>query len=314
MKLDKMNQYTEKLETFGQVEIGTRLKDITTMRIGGKAEFVSYPRNMLALAQLIDFLNNNAIAYKIVGKGSNLLCSDEDFNGVIIRLDRTINHWYIDGERLIAEAGSSIIALSVFAAKNGLSGLEWASGIPATVGGCVFNNAGAYKASMRDNVSRVLILDNGHFRWISNEQCQFAYRSSIFHKNNDWIILAAEFTLIAKDEKEIRNMMDDRKKRRLESQPLEYPSAGSIFRNPEPLNAWSLIEQAGLKGMSCGGAQISIKHCNFIINVQDASSEDVKSLIDLVVSKVEAKTGIRLTTEVEMFNWNHMKIPHPSKR
>lgn len=309
-----MNQYTEKLETFGQVEINSRLKDMTTMRIGGKAEFVSYPRNMMALAQLIDFLNNYDISYKIIGKGSNLLCSDEDFNGVIIRLDRTINHWYIDGERLIAEAGSSIIALSVFAAKNGLSGLEWASGIPATVGGCVFNNAGAYKSSMKDNVSRVLILDHGNFRWISNDQCKFAYRSSIFHENTDWIILAVEFILSQKDEKEIRSMMDDRKVRRLESQPLEFPSAGSIFRNPEPHHAWSLIEQAGLKGMSYGGAQISVKHCNFIINVQDASSDDVKNLIDLVISKVEANTGIRLTTEVEMFNWNHTKIPHPSKR
>ncbi|MDP3306223.1 MAG: UDP-N-acetylmuramate dehydrogenase [Erysipelotrichaceae bacterium] len=309
-----MNQFIEQLETFGQVELGVRLKDMTTMRIGGKVEYVSYPRNMFALAQLIEYVKKNDIDYKIIGKGSNLLCSDEDYYGLIIRLDRTMNHWYIDGEHLIAEAGSSIIALSVFAARNGMSGLEWASGIPATVGGCVFNNAGAYKTSMSDNVYRVLILDNGNFRWLSNEECEFAYRFSVFHKRTDWIILAVEFSLIEKDENEIRQMMDERKIRRLESQPLEFPSAGSVFRNPNSHNAWFLIDQAGLRGMSYGGAQISVKHCNFIINVQEATSEDVKNLIDLVIGKVEANTGVKLTTEVEMFNWNHMKIPHPSKR
>jgi UDP-N-acetylmuramate dehydrogenase len=309
-----MSQWIEQLEIYGQVEVGSSFKDMTTFRIGGKVDYVSYPRNMFALSMLIGFLKKNEISYKILGKGSNLLCSDEDYHGVVIRLDRTMNHWYFDNEILIAEAGSSIIALSVFAARNGLSGLEWASGIPATVGGCVFNNAGAYKSSMRDNVRRVLILDNGIFRWISNEQCEFTYRSSVFHHNRDWIILAVELDLVAKDENEIRLMMDERKKRRLESQPLEFPSAGSIFRNPDSQNAWSLIDQAGLRGLSYGGAQISVKHCNFIINLQDASADDVKNLIDLAVNKVKEKSGITLLTEVEMFNWNLMKIPHPSKR
>jgi UDP-N-acetylmuramate dehydrogenase len=309
-----MSQFIEQLEIFGQVEIGSSFKDMTTMRIGGNVDFVCYPRNMFALSQLIGFLKKNDVLYKIIGKGSNLLCSDDDFNGVIIRLDRTMNHWYFNGEKLIAEAGSSIIALSVFAARNGLSGLEWASGIPATVGGCVFNNAGAYKSSMRDNVHRVLILDNENFRWISSEQCEFAYRTSVFHQQKDWIILAVELNLVEKEEGEIRQMMDERKKRRLESQPLEYPSAGSIFRNPESVSAWSLIDQSGLRGLSVGGAQISVKHCNFIINVQDASADDVKNLIDLTVYKVKEKTGMTLMTEVEMFNWNPMKTPHPSKR
>jgi UDP-N-acetylmuramate dehydrogenase len=309
-----MTQITEKLETFGQVETGASLKDMTTFRIGGRVEFVSYPRSMFSLALLLDFVKKNDIPFKIIGKGSNLLCSDDDFNGIIIRLDRTMNHWYIDGERLFAEAGSSIIALSVFAARNGLSGLEWASGIPATVGGSVFNNAGAYKYSMRDCVSRVLILDNGSFRWISNEQCEFDYRYSVFHENPDWVVLAVEFALTARDKREILQMMEERKIRRLESQPLEHPSAGSIFRNPNSVTAWTLIEQAGLRGMTVGGAQVSEKHCNFIVNIQDATSEDVKNLIDLVIDNVETKTQIRLKTEVEMFNWNHTKIPHPSKR
>jgi len=309
-----MGQLTEQLEIYGQVEVGSSFKDMTTFRIGGRVDFVSYPRNMFALSQLIGFLRKNDISYKILGKGSNLLCSDDDYHGVIIRLDRTMNHWYFDNNKLIAEAGSSIIALSVFAARNGLSGLEWASGIPATVGGCVFNNAGAYKSSMRDNVSRVLILEDDSFRWISKEQCEFAYRTSVFHRNRDWIILAVELDLTAKDESEIRQMMDERKKRRLESQPLEFPSAGSIFRNPDSQNAWSLIDEAGLRGLSYGGAQISVKHCNFIINLQDASAQDVKNLIDLTVNKVREKCGITLLTEVEMFNWIPMKIPHPSKR
>lgn len=305
--------FMEQLEAFGQVETGKLLKDMTTFRIGGRTAYVSYPRNMFALIQLIGFLNKSDVPYKIIGKGSNLLCSDNDFDGVIIRLDRTLNHWYIDGTNLIAEAGSSIIALSVFAAKNRLSGLEWASGIPATVGGCVFNNAGAYKSSMKDSISRVLIFDGLNFRWISNDECEFAYRTSVFHKNRNWIILAAEFKLMICDEQEIWALMEQRKVRRMESQPLDYPSAGSIFRNPESVSAWSLIEQAGLRGLSIGGAQVSVKHCNFIINAQQASADDVRELINLIIRKVEEQTKVRLQTEVEMFNWNPTKIRRPSK-
>lgn len=306
-------KFLEQLEVFGQVEIGKQLKDMTTFRIGGKAAYVSYPRNMFALAQLIRFLEKSNAPYKIIGKGSNLLCSDDDFDGVIIRLDRTLNHWYVDGTNLIAEAGSSMIALSVFAAKNRLSGLEWASGIPATVGGCVFNNAGAYKSSMKDSVSRVLIFNGSEFRWISGSECEFAYRSSVFHKNRHWIILAIDFALKICDEQDIWILMEQRKIRRMESQPLDYPSAGSIFRNPESVSAWSLIEQAGLRGLSIGGAQVSVKHCNFIINVQQASAEDVRELMDLIIRKVEEKTKVRLQTEVEMFNWNPTKIQLQSK-
>ncbi len=314
MNLTENEIITQQLECFGQVETGKQLKDMTTFRIGGSVSFVSYPRNMFALSRLIDFLIENDVPYKIIGKGSNLICSDDAYSGVIIRLDRTMNHWYLNDQKLIAEAGASIIALSVFAAKNGLSGLEWASGIPATVGGCVFNNAGAYNFSMSDSVLRVLILDQGEFRWLSAEQCGFSYRSSVFHSNPQWIILAIEFALTKKDEQEIWAVMDQRKQRRMESQPLDFPSAGSIFRNPSSESAWSLIEQSGLRGLSIGGAQVSAKHCNFIINVQDARAQDVRDLIDLVIRKVEEKTKVRLQTEVEMFNWNHTKIRHQSKR
>ena len=197
-------------------------------------------------------LNQNHIPYKVIGKGSNLLCSDEPFDGVIIRLDRYLCNAYFDNEHLVAEAGCSIIALSYEAMKNELSGLEFASGIPGTVGGVTFMNAGAYKSSMADVIDSVSVYRDGKIEWIQNADCGFSYRTSIFQKHPDWIILAVKMTLQKGDQKEIRELMDSRRERRMNSQPLDKHSAGSIFRNPEEIPAWKLIEGAGFRGKRIG--------------------------------------------------------------
>ena len=291
------------LEALAEVEENIPLSKMTTLRIGGVARYVVYPENTLSLQGVMNKLNQNHIPYKVIGKGSNLLCSDEPFDGVIIRLDRYLCNAYFDNEHLVAEAGCSIIALSYEAMKNELSGLEFASGIPGTVGGVTFMNAGAYKSSMADIIDSVSVYRDGKIEWIQNADCGFSYRTSIFQKHPDWIILAAKMTLKKGDQKEIRELMDSRRERRMNSQPLDKHSAGSIFRNPEEIPAWKLIEGAGFRGKRIGDAVVSEKHVNFIVNENHASAKDFIALVTDVQKAVKDKYDIDLYMEVEKFNW-----------
>ena len=293
----------KELEALAEVEENIPLSKMTTLRIGGVARYVVYPENTLSLQGVMNKLNQNHIPYKVIGKGSNLLCSDEPFDGVIIRLDRYLCNAYFDNEHLVAEAGCSIIALSYEAMKNELSGLEFASGIPGTVGGVTFMNAGAYKSSMADVIDSVSVYRDGKIEWIQNADCGFSYRTSIFQKHPDWIILAVKMTLQKGDQKEIRELMDSRRERRMNSQPLDKPSAGSIFRNPEEIPAWKLIEGAGFRGKRIGDAVVSEKHVNFIVNENHASAKDFITLVTDVQKAVKDKYDIDLYMEVEKFNW-----------
>ena len=293
----------KELEALAEVEENIPLSKMTTLRIGGVARYVVYPENTLSLQGVMNKLNQNHIPYKVIGKGSNLLCSDEPFDGVIIRLDRFLCNAYFDNEHLVAEAGCSIIALSYEAMKNELSGLEFASGIPGTVGGVTFMNAGAYKSSMADVIDSVSVYRNGKIEWIQNADCGFSYRTSIFQKHPDWIILAVKMTLQKGDQKEIRELMDSRRERRMNSQPLDKHSAGSIFRNPEEIPAWKLIEGAGFRGKRIGDAVVSEKHVNFIVNENHASAKDFITLVTDVQKAVKDKYDIDLYMEVEKFNW-----------
>lgn len=293
----------KELEALAEVEENIPLSKMTTLRIGGVARYVVYPENTLSLQGVMNKLNQNHIPYKVIGKGSNLLCSDEPFDGVIIRLDRYLCNAYFDNEHLVAEAGCSIIALSYEAMKNELSGLEFASGIPGTVGGVTFMNAGAYKSSMADIIDSVSIYRDGKIEWIQNADCGFSYRTSIFQKHPDWIILAVKMTLQKGDQKEIRELMDSRRERRMNSQPLDKHSAGSIFRNPEEIPAWKLIEGAGFRGKRIGDAVVSEKHVNFIVNENHASAKDFITLVTDVQKAVKDKYDIDLYMEVEKFNW-----------
>ncbi len=298
-----MKDIYEELKSICEIDSDIPLSKMTTLRIGGVAKYVAYPENSLSLEGIINKLKENNIPYKVIGKGSNLLCSDDPFDGVIIRLDRYFCDAYYDNDQLVAEAGCSIIALSYEAMKNELSGLEFASGIPGTVGGVTFMNAGAYKSSMADIIDSVSVFHDGKIEWLSNAECEFSYRTSIFQKHPDWIILAVKMNLKKANQQDIRDLMDSRRERRMNSQPLDKPSAGSVFRNPDNVPAWQLIEGVGYRGKRIGDAVVSNKHVNFIVNDGHASAKDFIALVNEVQKAVKDKYDIDLYMEVEKFNW-----------
>lgn len=298
-----MKDIYEELKSICEIDADIPLSKMTTLRIGGVAKYVAYPENSLSLEGIINKLKEYNIPYKVIGKGSNLLCSDDPFDGVIIRLDRYFCDSYYDNDQLVAEAGCSIIALSYEAMKNELSGLEFASGIPGTVGGVTFMNAGAYKSSMADIIDSVSVFHDGKIEWLSNAECEFSYRTSIFQKHPDWIILAVKMNLKKANQQDIRDLMDSRRERRMNSQPLDKPSAGSVFRNPDNVPAWQLIEGVGYRGKRIGDAVVSNKHVNFIVNDGHATANDFIALVNEVQKAVKDKYDIDLYMEVEKFNW-----------
>ena len=298
-----MEKLAKELQQYGQVQENVSLRTMTTLRIGGNARIVVYPKNILALTQVIREIKEADVPFKLIGKGSNLLCSDDDYNGVVIRLDRTFTEYYFDHDICYAEAGCSIIALAYSAMKNSLSGLEFASGIPGTVGGVTYMNAGAYKSNMASIIQEVFVYRDGQLCWMDVSECEFAYRTSIFQKHPQWIVLAVKMKLEQGNEDEIRSLMDQRRERRMSSQPLEMPSAGSVFRNPDERAAWQYIEDIGYRGKSIGGAVVSEKHVNFIVNKDNATASDFITLVSEIQDKVKEQFGVELKMEVEKFNW-----------
>lgn len=300
-----MNYIEEQLKIYGDLETNVPLSKHTTFRIGGNAKYFIYPKNEIALLRIMEILKENTIPYKVFGKGSNILCSDDDFEGCIINLDRyfTECHFEEDGT-CIAQAGISLILMAVNAMQKGLSGLEFASGIPATLGGAIFMNAGAYKSDMSKILKKVYVLKDNAYVWMDVEDLQYSYRHSIFQDNRDWIIVGAHLKLEKGDQKEIKDLMDSRRKRRLETQPLDKPSAGSMFRNHEKIAAWKAIDEIGYRGKKIGGAQVSEKHSNFIINAENAKAIDVVTLVEEIQGKVKEKFDVELKMEVEKFNWS----------
>lgn len=299
----------ERLEKHGDLEIDAPLSKHTTYRIGGNAKYFIYPKNELSLMRIIETCKEEGLAFKVFGKGSNILCSDEMFHGVIICLDRYFNEFNFEADgTCFAQAGVSLILLANHAMQAAFSGLEFASGIPATVGGAIAMNAGAYKSDMSTIVKRAYVLKNNECVWIDQADLEFAYRHSIFHQHQDWIILGVELCLQQGNQKEIRELIDSRRQRRQASQPLEKPCAGSVFRNPNAQQAWELIEGCGLRGKQIGGAKISEKHANFIVNEGDATARDIHQLVCLVQDLVFDKYGVHLKMEVEKFNWRDINL------
>lgn len=297
-----MDYIKTNLSRLGDVVPMDSLKKHTTLKIGGKAKYVLYPKHFLALSQAIDFLNSQSIPFKLLGKGSNVLCGDQVYEGCIIKLDRYFNEFFFQDNRLFAMSGCSIIALAHEAMKVSLSGLEFASGIPATLGGTIYMNAGAYKSCMKDIVQRVLVYRDGDFEWMDQSVLAFDYRHSIFHEKPTWIIVAAELMLEQGQQNNIREVMQTRRERRMESQPLELPSAGSVFRNIKDKAAWQYISDVGLRGYQVGGAKISEKHTNFIVNVKDATASDFLAVVQHVQATVKLKYDEDMIMEVEKFN------------
>lgn len=283
----------------GQIYTHVNLKKYTSYKLEGKALVLVIPSDVDALIQVLDYSKKNDIKYKILGNGSNLIFSDNFYEGILIKLD-AFQNLEIKGNKVTVGAGYSLVKLSLKTASLGLSGLEFASGIPGTVGGAVYMNAGAYNSDMGYVVKRIRVL-TPDFEVITmeNEQLDFHYRTSFLMKNSGFICLEAEFLLKNANKEEILEIITDRKQRRMASQPLEYPSAGSVFRNPTGDYAGRLIEAVGLKGYRIGDAMVSEKHANFIINVGHAKGSDIKKLICEIQKKVKEEYGIELKVEQE---------------
>lgn len=288
----------------GRCERDVLLSKHTTYKVGGKAKLMVYPKNVGCLVKLLKLIKMHDIKYKVLGLGSNVLFSDKIFDGVIIRLSELDEVEFFGNNKIRVGAGYSLMKLSLLAARKGLAGLEFASGIPGTVGGAVFMNAGAYKSDMGYVVTEVKVLTPAfNIITLENKEMNFHYRSSFLQKHPDYICLEAVIKLEKGDKNALDEVIKERRQRRMESQPLEYPSAGSVFRNPEGMFAGKLIEDLGLKGKTIGGAMVSEKHANFIINYKKAKSSDVKKLIELVHQKVLEEYDVDMKIEQEFVNW-----------
>lgn len=274
------------------------LAEHTTWKIGGPADLLVVPDGTAQLAKTLHILRENELTFLTIGKGSNMLVSDKGVRGVVIKLGKGMGEFRFDGSVVIAGGAVGLIPLSVRSAKAGLTGLEFASGIPGTVGGAVFMNAGAHGSDM----SRILkeaeiVLETGDIIRMDNEQLTFAYRHSWLHGRSA-IVTEAVLDLAFGDKEQINATMAAYKERRLRTQPLSMACAGSTFRNPPGDYAARLIEEAGLKGFRIGGAEVSRQHANFIINTGGATAEDVLQLMDHMRRTVEDKNGISLVPEV----------------
>lgn len=275
----------------------------TTFKVGGPARIFVKLKDIESVKKAKKYTQDNNIKHMIIGKGSDLLFSDKEYEGVIFSLEG-LNNISMNGIEVKAQAGVSLIHLSYQCARTGLSGFEFAGGIPGSVGGGVFMNAGAYKYCIADifKEARILNEDNEIITLNKEDMC-FDYRTSILQKHPDWILLDATFTMTPKDPKEIIAVLNKRKEKRMSTQPWDFPSAGSVFRNPDEKGAWKYIDECGLRGYEIGGAQVSPKHSNFIVNNGYASAMDILELILLVEKTVFDKFKIELRKEVILVNW-----------
>ncbi len=270
----------------------------TSFHIGGNAQYFVLPDDEKALIGVIDFCKKSDIPITLIGKGSNLVVSDYGIDGVVICTLNMNSIAFSENGEIFASSGVSLAALCTFARDNSLSGLEFAYGIPGSVGGAMFMNAGAYGGEMKDVAVSALCLDeNLNTLLIEGDDMCLAYRSSIFKKKG-LFILGAYFKLKEDKKEEITARMNDYMGRRKSKQPLEYPSAGSVFKRPEGYFAGALIEKNGFKGFSVGGAQVSEKHAGFIINKGNATCSDVKNLVEIIREKVQKEDGVLLQPEL----------------
>ena len=270
----------------------------TTFKIGGKADVFVSIINEHEILRLLELLRSRQIPFFILGNGSNILVSDEGYRGVIIEIGSAYSGVRMLDDIVIAKAGTTMAKLSHFAMENDLTGLEFASGIPGTVGGGIIMNAGAYGGEMRQITYRVkAVTPSGEVIYLSNADMEFEYRNSKA-KREGYIILQAEFRLHRGEKSVIEGIMRDLAKKRRDKQPLEYPSAGSTFKRPQGYYAGKLIADAGLKGLSVGGAQVSEKHAGFLINTGSATAADMYELINQVRTKVKEAYSVVLEPEV----------------
>ncbi len=284
----------------GNVVSDEPMKKHTTFRIGGNADIFVRPESKEQIAEILRMCRSQDVPYFILGNGSNLLVGDRGFRGAVINIMDNMNDIKVDGGIIKAQAGAMLVKVSRAARDNSLTGLEFASGIPGTIGGAIYMNAGAYGGEMKDVVIQVTAMDaDGEIYTFGADELEFSYRHSVIQQR-DLIVLDVTMKLEAGDQKSIDDRMSELAVARRTKQPLEYPSAGSTFKRPEGYFAGKLIMDAGLRGYRVGDAQVSEKHCGFVVNRGNATADDVIKLIDDVKAKVSEEYDVVLEPEVRM--------------
>ena len=288
------------IKSFGEVIENVDLSKYTTYKLRCVGRVLVIPKDVECLERLVNYIRSNGFKYKVLGNGSNLIFSNNFYDGILIKLDN-FSSLDINDDLVSVGAGYNLMKLALKCSMMGLSGLEFATGIPGSVGGSVYMNAGAYNSDISSILESALVLtpDLSIVKY-SNDDFKFSYRTSILQEKKGYICLAAQFRLSHGDKDEIMSLVNSRRERRMSTQPLEFPSAGSVFRNPPDDYAGRLIEEIGYKGKVVGGAQVSSKHANFIVNVGGATGKDVCTLINLIKDSVHEKFGIDLRVEQEI--------------
>lgn len=284
----------------GQVWENEMMKKHTTFRIGGPADIFAVPRKEEEICQVVNICRERQVPLYIMGNGSNLLVADAGIRGVVMQLFKNYGEVTVEGTEMTAQSGILLSTLAKKALACGLTGLEFASGIPGTLGGAAVMNAGAYGGEMKDVLREVRVLTReGEILTLGAGELELGYRTSILARKN-YIVLQVKLQLEQGDPEQIRQRMEELKEKRVSKQPLDLPSAGSTFKRPEGYFAGKLIMDAGLRGFSCGGAEVSEKHCGFVVNKGDATAEDVRRLISQIRQIVQEKYGVTLEPEIKM--------------
>lgn len=298
-----MDRFLEQLAAAAgrdRVKTEEKMKNHVTFRAGGPADYFVSPENEASLAAVLRLCRESGMPYTILGNGSNLLVSDAGYRGVIVELGKAWSYCYIDGCRVRAGAGTLLSSIARTALSHGLTGFEAAGGIPGSLGGAVVMNAGAYGFEMKDVLCSVRVMDQeGGVRELSLEELDLGYRRSAIQPNH-YTVLEANLELREGKPEEIRALMEELAARRREKQPLEYPSAGSTFKRPAGYFAGKLIQDAGLRGCRIGGAQVSEKHCGFVINRDHATAADIINLCRHVQREVREQFGVDMEMEVKL--------------
>lgn len=289
--------------TYGDVFENCSLKDYNTYHIDSSCDYLIKPKSVECLIALLKKLKEINKPYFIIGAGSNIIIPSSHFNGVVIKLDN-LHNIEVNKNIVISEAGASLNKLAMEIIAHGLKGLEWATGIPGNVGGSVVGNAGAYNSSIFDYITEITCLDKEYnIVKLKKDEIKYSYRYTSFKDSKDYIIISVTFSFALGDEEDSLALIKDRLERRSASQPLNYPSAGSVFRNPEGLYAGKLIEDLNLKNYHINDAFVSDKHANFIINKGNATSYDIINLINEIKEKVKKEYNVDLFLEQEIIKW-----------
>ena len=298
MKLHFYNQLINCIDE-ERVLVDEPMKKHTTFRVGGNADYFVMPQNAEEVKKIVTLCKDAEVPYYILGNGSNLLVGDRGYRGVIIQIYKAMNDVQIEGDRVKVQAGALLSRVGTATLEAELTGFEFAAGIPGTVGGAVVMNAGAYGGEMKDIIVNATVLtQDGDIITINKEDLELGYRTSVIAKKG-YVVLEAEYQLQPGEKEVIRARMDELKCQRVTKQPLEYPSAGSTFKRPEGYFAGKLIQDAGLRGFQVGGAQVSEKHCGFVINKDQATAADIRELMRQVSDKVMQEFGVKLEPEVK---------------